>query len=96
MNTKQNKELFENYEVVALKADKGKIPDEVKDILTELGNPKELIPFYAIYGPGISKPITLEALITHGQVADAIEKAMGDAAAELQVSVDKNNNSGIN
>lgn len=84
MNTKSNKAFFEANEVVALRADKGKIPEEVKDILTELGNPKELIPYYAIYGPGLHKPITLEGPITHGQVSSAIEKAKGDPV-ELQV-----------
>lgn len=85
MNTKRNKTFFEENEVVSLKADKGKIPDEVKDILTELGNPKELIPYYAIYGPGLSKPITLEGPITQNQVAEAIEKAKGNSQ-EIQVA----------
>ena len=77
MNTKSNKELFEDHEVIALKADKGKIPDAVAEILIELGNPSQAIPYYAIYGPGISDPITLDGPITFAQVTDAIEKARG-------------------
>ena len=41
LNTKSNKELFEDHEVIALKADKGKIPDAVAEILIELGNPSQ-------------------------------------------------------
>ncbi|MEM9411841.1 MAG: hypothetical protein AAGA30_12050 [Planctomycetota bacterium] len=75
MNTKFNKEFFESNEVVALKADKGIIPVEVAEMLTELGNPSQAIPYYAIYGPAIDEPITLEGPITFRMVTDAIEKA---------------------
>ncbi len=78
MNTKNTKELFEEIGVVALKADKGLIPEAVKVKLIELGNPKEAIPFYAIYGPGLPEPITLQGVILFGQVVSAIEKAKAD------------------
>ena len=81
MNTKKTKEYFETNKVVALKADKGKIPEEVKEILIELGNPKEAIPYYAVYGPGIKEPITFDNIITRKQVIRAIEEAMGGKAS---------------
>lgn len=77
LNTKYNKQLFENNEVIALKADKGIIPDAVEEILKELGNPSQAIPYYAIYGPALPEPITLEGPITFGQVEKAIVNAKG-------------------
>ncbi len=82
MNTKNNKAFFEENGVVALKADKGKIPEAVETKLTELGNPLQAIPFYAIYGPAIEEPIKLSGPITPGQVADAIRKAAGDVGTQ--------------
>ncbi len=78
MNTKRNKQFFESNQVVALRANKSIIPDEVGEILSELGNPTQAIPFYAIYGPGIDKPIKFEGLITSGQVVQAIHTARGE------------------
>ena len=77
MNTKSNKQFFEQNNVVALKADKGKIPEAVETKLTELGNPLQAIPFYAIYGPAVEEPIKLSGPITPGQVEDAITAAAG-------------------
>ena len=79
MNTKNNKAFFEENGVVALKADKGKIPEAVEMKLAELGNPLQAIPFYAIYGPAIEEPIKLSGPITPGQVAEAIRRAAGNA-----------------
>ena len=55
----------------------------MQEILTELGNPSQAIPYYAIYGPGIPEPIRLEGPITPGQVTDAIAKAKGGQRGEL-------------
>ena len=77
MNTKKTKELFESFDVVALKADKGVNPDAVEKKLAELGNPKAAIPFYAVYGPGIKNPITFDSAITRRHVAKTIGKASG-------------------
>ena len=73
-------------DVVALKADKGVIPGPVKEILIELGNPKQAIPYYAIYGPDTPDPVTLEALITSSMVVDAVEKVSGKASADVVAS----------
>ena len=81
LNTKNNKSFFEEIGVVAMRADKGVIPVEVEVKLTELGNPKQAIPFYAVYGPGLSEPITFEGPITPSQVSSAIEAAKGTAAS---------------
>ena len=80
LNTKNNKQFFEEIGVVAMRADKGVIPVEVEVKLKELGNPHQAIPFYAIYGPALAEPITLEALITHSQVTSAIEAAKGNGS----------------
>ena len=68
--------------MVALKADKGTIPDAVEEILVELGNPKQAIPYYAIYGPAVEEPIKIAGPLTQGQIADAITKVRGDVAIE--------------
>lgn len=78
--------MFDENEVVALKADKGLIPDAVQEILTELGNPSQAIPFYAIYGPALPEPVTLAGPITPGQVLDAIAQAKGEKAESSQVA----------
>ena len=84
MNTKTNKELFESNQVVALRAYKGKVAeDEFTKITTELGNPKQAIPMYAIYGPGLPEPIVYSGPISFGQVNDAIAKALGDIGAPV-------------
>ena len=86
MNTKSSKQLFDENEVVALKADKGLIPEAVEEILKELGNPSQAIPFYAIYGPALADPVTLAGPITPGQVLDAIARAKGVSAELPQVA----------
>ena len=67
-----------------MKADKGVIPKAVEEKLVELGNPTQAIPFYAIYGPGRLEPVTLEALITHSMVQEAI-KTVGSTQSESTV-----------
>ena len=86
LNTKSNKQFFDDNEVVPLKADKGKIPEAVEEILTELGNPSQAIPYYAIYGPALNEPVRLSGPITPGQVVDAIAKAKGEIEDNAQVA----------
>ena len=54
--------------------------------MIELGNPSQAIPYYAIYGPNSSKPITLEALITHGMVQNAVEQVSDDTTIDTASS----------
>ena len=83
MNVKQTKEFFKENNIVALKADKGNVlrVDEMIGFMQELGNPEGAIPFYAIYGPGLDKPITADALITRDWVYESLKKAKGDASS---------------
>lgn len=80
MNVQQTKEFFEENNIVAVQADKGNENqiDEIEQLLVELGNTEAAIPFYAIYGPGIEKPITADAVITRGWVYESLEKAKGE------------------
>ena len=79
MNVKETNEFFEKHNIVALRADKGNDQrvDEMLALMKELGNPEGAIPFYAIYGPELDKPITADALITKGWVYESLEKAKG-------------------
>ena len=40
----------------------------MEEQLVELGNSQKAIPFYAIYAPGLDKPITFSGLITSSGV----------------------------
>ena len=82
MNVKKTNEFFKKHNIVALKADKGndKRIDEMLTLMKELGNSKGAIPFYAIYGPGLDKPITADAVITSGWVYESLEKAKGSSS----------------
>ena len=85
MNVKETKEFFKDHNVVALKADKGNKDrvDEMLEFMKQLGNPEGAIPFYAVFGPGLDKPITADALIWTGRLlpptflsaADSTKKA---------------------
>ncbi len=63
MNVKKTHDFFVKNNIVALKADKAK-STEVEQQLVELGNSQKAIPFYAIYAPGLDKPLTFSGLIT--------------------------------
>ena len=82
MNVKTTNEFFEEHNIVALKADKGNENrvDEMLALMKKLGNSKGAIPFYAIYGPGLNKPITAAGPITTGWVYESLEKAKSDSA----------------
>ena len=88
MNVKQTKEFFKENNIVALKADKGNElrVDEMIGFMQELGNPEGAIPFYAIYGPGLDKPITADALITRDWVYESLKKAKGESATNSEDS----------
>lgn len=82
MNVKETNEFFKKHNIVALKADKGNENrvDEMLDFMKEIGNTEGAIPFYAIYGPGLDKPITADALITSGWVHQSLEQAKGSSS----------------
>jgi len=76
LNIRSTKNLFEEHGVVALKADKDKMPG-VNDLLKELGNTATAIPYYAIYSPGWDKPKHFGGtVLTRGTVKTIIEEAL--------------------
>ena len=90
MNIKNTKKLFEEHDVVALKADKDKNPG-VDDLLRKLGNSATAIPYYAIYSPGWDKPVHFGGtVLTGGRVKEIIDEAIKaaeqKAAAELEAA----------
>ena len=91
LNIRKTKQLFEEHGVVALKADKDKMPG-VNELLKQLGNTATAIPYYAIYSPGWDKPKHFGGnLLTHGQVKQIIEdarEAAGELSGEKQVAID--------
>lgn len=90
MNTKSTKEIVEQHNVVAMRADKAEMGEEFQQVLAALGNPKSAIPFYAVYGPGVTAPITFDGPISHKQVADAIIRAKGEPVESVAKKVDVN------
>lgn len=62
--------------MVALKADKNKSP-EVNELLKELGNSATAIPYYAIFSPGLDKPIHFGGnILTTGKVREVVQKGL--------------------
>ena len=83
MNIRSTKRFFEENNVVAVKADKDKMPG-VNDLLKELGNTSTAIPYYAIFSPGLDEPIHFGGnVLTAGQVEDVVQEAL-DAAASVR------------
>lgn len=83
MNVRSTKKFFEDNGVVALLADKDTMP-EVNPLLKDLGNSLAAIPYYAIYAPGLDKPIHFGGnVLTPGKVRDEVQKAL-DAAAKFK------------
>ncbi|MGI9519169.1 MAG: hypothetical protein ACR2NP_19110 [Pirellulaceae bacterium] len=79
MNIRSTKRFFEENGVVAVKADKDKMPG-VSELLTELGNTPGALPYYAVFAPGLDTPIHFGGnVITAGQVQDQVQEAL-DAA----------------
>ena len=76
MNIKSTKQFFTANKVVALKADKDRMP-EVTPLLKQSGNPAGALPYYAVYGPGLDGPIAFEGLpLTTGQGREVIQQAL--------------------
>ncbi len=85
MNIPRTKRFFEQNNVVALKADKDKMPG-VNDLLKELGNTATAIPYYAIFSPGMNRPIHFGGtVLTAGRVEQEVQKAL-DAAASANAN----------
>ena len=64
---------------MAVKANKSK-SQEIADKLIELGNSQQAIPFYAVYAPGLERPLTFApGLLTPSMVQDYILQAMQGA-----------------
>ncbi len=81
MNIYSTKTFFEENNVVALKADKDKMRG-VNELLKELGNTSTAIPYYAVFAPGMSRPIHFGGnVLTAGQVREVVQQAL-DAATE--------------
>lgn len=86
MNVKQTYDFFKQNDIVAVKANKSK-SQEVADKLIELGNSQQAIPFYAVYAPGLERPITFApGLLTPGMVREYILQAM-QGAEESETTV---------
>ncbi len=76
LNIRSTKKLFDQHGVVALKADKDKMPG-VNDLLKQLGNTATAIPYYAIYSPGWDQPRHFGGnVLTPGKVKTIIEEAL--------------------
>jgi hypothetical protein len=88
LNVRRTKRLFEEHDVIALKADKDDKAQGVDELLRELGNTSTAIPYYAIFSPNLDKPIHFGGeLLTTGRVREVIEEALGKGApGEAQTS----------
>ena len=88
MNVKKTNAFFKEHEIVALKADKGNESriNEMLALMKELGNSKEAIPFYAIFGPGLDEPLTASGPITSGWVYESLEKAKANSSEETTIT----------
>jgi thiol:disulfide interchange protein len=90
LNIRSTKKLFEENGVVALKADKDKMPG-VNELLKELGNTATAIPYYAIYSPGWEEPVHFGGnVLTAGKVRTIVEEALqaaGKPAGPRQASL---------
>jgi thiol:disulfide interchange protein len=77
LNVRSTYKFFEENGVVALKGDKDKTP-EVDEVLRELGNKATAIPYYAVYAPGLQRPIHFGgvSVLTPTQVRDAVQQAI--------------------
>lgn len=55
---------------------------QVERELVNLGNNLRAIPFYAIYGPELEKPITFDGLLSPNKIQSEIMKAMEDVSTK--------------
>jgi suppressor for copper-sensitivity B len=77
LNTFDTKRLVLENGVVTLKADKThrRTSQEVNQLLVELGNFGQTVPFLAIYPADSDQPILLDGLVTKDQVLSALNRA---------------------
>lgn len=77
LNTFATKRQVLENGVVTLKADKThrRTSQEVNQLLLELGNYGQTVPFLAIYPADSDEPILLDGLVTRDQVISALERA---------------------
>jgi suppressor for copper-sensitivity B len=77
LNTFDTKRRVLDNQVVTLKADKThrRTSQEVNQLLVELGNFGQTVPFLAIYPAGSDEPILLDGLVTKDQVLSALDRA---------------------
>ena len=80
MNTSATKEFVEQHGVIAVKADKtdkfSQESEEINQLLVELGNYGQVIPFVAVYPAGGGDPILLEGNLSQSEVLEALERAV--------------------
>ncbi|MDE2688949.1 MAG: thioredoxin family protein [Acidobacteriota bacterium] len=77
LETDETAELFDRYEVVAMKADWTNRNDDIARYLASFG--RYGIPFYALYRPG-QEPHVFSELLRGGRLEEAIRNSAGDAA----------------
>lgn len=81
LNVRSTKMFFEKNNVVAMKADKDKMPG-VNELLKELGNSATAIPYYAIFSPGWSEPLHFGGnVLTINEVREKVQEALDAAGA---------------
>ena len=89
MNTDETKAFVEKHGVIAIKADKtdkfSRESEEINELLVELGNQGQVIPFLAIYPAGGGKPILIDGVLSQSEVLDALEEAV-PSRADAQVA----------
>ncbi len=77
LETDETAELFDRYEVVAMKADWTNRNDDIARYLASFG--RYGIPFYALYRPG-QQPHVFSELLRGGRLEEAIRNSAGGAA----------------
>ena len=78
MNTQKTKQFVEEHGIVAIKADKTDTdhPEEISELLTELGNFGQVLPFYVVYPADGGKPIVFDGVVTQSKLMDKLEQAV--------------------
>ena len=77
MNTLTVKHYVLDNDIVTLKADKTHASKsaEINRVLIDLGNRGKTLPFYAIYPPDGSDPITFGGPVTQSRILEELAKA---------------------
>ncbi len=78
LETDETAELFDRYEVVAMKADWTNRNDDIARYLASFG--RYGIPFYALYRPG-QEPHVFSELLRSGRLEEAIRSSAGEPVA---------------